>query len=193
MKIRCLGYARIIDPQGRYLLWIDNKQEGEERRVLRPIGGVLQLYTESNKREVIETFGARNFTNGLDLQFHVPDGAEVEIDSWMRSLRGYRMRETSIARQMIERVVKQSELLTFQDFKNASEKFGHFCYQEPAKNHHDIVDVYDWELTDKTLAKLLRIAEVPDSKIYFAYEDEIRRCSTTSNREISKAARALPR
>lgn len=204
MRISCPGFARILDAEGRYALLVNKKREDKGRRIFSPIGGALQLYTPQDMQYLIETFGAKNFENGLDLRFQVPDSRVPEIDSWLRSSLGFQMRETSAAREVAEELVEENRILTLQDLKSASEQFGHFCYHSAEKRNdsvsdrkittHYIVEVYDWTFSSsKPLAKLLRAAEGSNPRVYFAHRDEIQWGRTATGEEIGDITKTLLR
>lgn len=203
MRISCPGFARILDAKGRYALLVNKKREGKGRRVFTPIGGALQLHTPTDMQYLIETFGAKNFENGLDLRFQVPDSRVPEIEGWIRSPLGLQMRETSAAREVAEELVDENRILTLRDLNGTSERFGHFCYYSAEKQDFPepnqktltryIVEVYDWTFATAELAKLQRAAEGPNPRVYFASEAEIRRCRTNTKEEIGDISKALLR
>jgi len=128
-----------------------------------------------------------------------------EINRWIRSPLGLKMREISAAREVDEEVVtKENQILSPWDLETASEEFGHFCYHSAEKQDfpepgqktltHYIVEVYDWTFaTAEPLAKLQRAAEGPNPRVYFASEAEIRRCRTNTKEEIGDISKALLR
>jgi hypothetical protein len=177
MRISCPGFARILDEEGRYALLLNRKRSEKGRRVFSPIGGALQLNTPEDMHYLIETFGARNFENGLDLRFQVPDDQADAIKKWFHSDLGRRMREASVAREVREELVDEDEILTMKDLESFHETFSHFCYfsalkEDPERGKHTfttyIVEVYDFTVPVAVIAEMKKY-----SAVYFAHENEI--------------------
>jgi len=204
MRISCLGFARIIDNEGRYALLLNRKRLG---RVFTPIGGALQLHTKAGMAYLIETFGASRFENGLDLRFQAPDDQEAAIKEWFRSDLGREMREVTAAREVAEeltreKLVDRRAILTPSDLAGVweSENFSHFCYHTAIKQDFPelgksmfttyIAEVYDFQFPPAIIAKMKQ-----HPAVYFAYESEMtmKNPQTRHGDEIGDIARTILR
>ena len=195
MRFILIGAARIVAPDGRYLLRVTNTSRG---RVMLPFGGTLEA-TIRTKRYLVREFGATGFLhNDLRLDFYLADALRTgEIIDWFLKGKG---RETSPLRLLKEQLAAIG--LSQAEFEHTSIQLRRVIIipqdglrwtphgEVPIKQ---LVEVHDATSRGTVLARLIDLANRRPDSLYLASAEEIRNGYVEGNprTRIDTAASAL--
>ncbi len=179
MRISGTCFARIRDHHGRYGLLVNQSQlDRGNGRVLSPIGGAFELDVAG--KQFLTKLGATDFEQGMDLRCRVPNNQVPAVVEWFRRRIG---RETSIMREMLEELVRETGVLVEQDLHDTRSRFDLFFQYEATTPRRDIperlttylIEVFDVRMSPEAQSKLLyhQLLAPEDRWVYFVTKQEI--------------------
>ena len=197
MRINCLGFARVIDRDGKYCLLLNRgrlKYNGQ--RLLSPIGGSLRH--KSAGKAALERLGAFGFAQSGDLIFRIPAHKVPAVYRWYRTRAG---RETSVIREAREELIDETRALTDNDFWDAEAqviRHGRFDAETlredaPERQTAYLIELSVMRFDGGAMDGLHRAARLPvaDRQVFFVSKDEIMAGVTHDGVQIGPITRKI--
>jgi hypothetical protein len=198
IRVSCASFVIIRNDKCEFALLVNKKSKQKGKIIYTPIGGAIQA-TNDGKNELKKLLGIDDSAferKDNDLRFKMSGAyANICLDWFLNT----ENREQDPRREVLEELVEEAKLLEVTDLEGMILVKVGYAFELEKQKDNDInspptlrlFEVFDLQLSNEALNKLIQKSTEKGSEIRFVTADEINNGRTTDDTEIGTNARAL--